>query len=91
LRRGKTVVGLLCLQSSLNENLKPAAYITPDNFLVAQVLQEAAALGISATDNEKDPDFISDQSILMANVHKLLSGRSVFRVDQSRIAMTNSR
>ncbi|MDH8426033.1 hypothetical protein QIG80_27555, partial [Klebsiella pneumoniae] len=25
---GKTVVGLLCLQSSLNENIKPAVYIT---------------------------------------------------------------
>jgi len=84
---GKTVVGLLCLQSSLNENIKPAVYITPDNFLVAQVLQEAAALGIPATDNEKDPDFISGQSILVANVHKLFNGRSVFGVGESRIAI----
>ncbi|AIC30477.1 hypothetical protein IE4771_PC00352 (plasmid) [Rhizobium etli bv. mimosae str. IE4771] len=36
-RRWETVVGLLALQSSLNDNVKPAVYITPDNFLVAQI------------------------------------------------------
>lgn len=56
---GKTVVGLLCLQSSLNENIKPAVYITPDNFLVAQLLAEADALGVAATDDEKNPDFLA--------------------------------
>jgi hypothetical protein len=82
---GKTVVGLLCLQSSLNENIKPAVYITPDNFLVAQVLKEAEALGIAATDDEKDPDFISGRSILVTNVHKLFNGRSVFGVGEKKI------
>ncbi|GGJ01867.1 DEAD/DEAH box helicase [Neoroseomonas lacus] len=82
---GKTVVGLLCLQSSLNENLKPAVYITPDNFLVAQVIEEASALGIAATDNEKDPDFLSGRSIFVANVHKLINGRSVFGVGEKKI------
>jgi hypothetical protein len=82
---GKTVVGLLCLQSSLNENIKPAVYITPDNFLAAQVLAEAEALGIAATDNEKDPDFLAGRSILVANVHKLINGRSVFGVGEKKI------
>ncbi|MFM5429881.1 DEAD/DEAH box helicase [Aeromonas veronii] len=82
---GKTVVGLLCLQSSLNENIKPAVYITPDSFLVEQVLDEAKALGISATENEKDPEFIAGRSILVANVHKLFNGRSVFGVDHKKI------
>lgn len=82
---GKTVVGLLCLQSSLNENVKPAVYITPDPYLVAQVLKEAKALGIAATEDEKDPDFIAGQSILVANVHKLFNGRSVFGVGEKKI------
>jgi len=84
---GKTVVGLLCLQSSLNENIKPAVYITPDSFLVAQVLKEAKALGIAATDDEKDPDFIAGRSILVANAHKLFNGRSVFGVGERRISI----
>jgi len=82
---GKTVVGLLCLQSSLNENIRPAVYITPDNFLVAQVLAEAKALGISATQDEKDLDFIAGRSVLVANVHKLFNARSVFGVGEKRI------
>ncbi|MFH1524349.1 MAG: DEAD/DEAH box helicase [Chloroflexota bacterium] len=82
---GKTVVGLLCLQGSLNENVKPAVYITPDPFLVAQVLAEAKALGIAVTGDEKDPDFIAGRSILVANVHKLFNGRSVFGVGERKI------
>ncbi len=82
---GKTVVGLLCLQSSLNENVKPAVYITPDPFLVAQVMAEASALGIAVTEEEKDPDFIAGRSILVANVHKLFNGRSVFGVGERKI------
>lgn len=82
---GKTVVGLLCLQSSLNENIKPAVYITPDSFLAAQVLAEAKALGIAATDSETDPDFITGNAILVTNVHKLFNGRSVFGVNEKKI------
>lgn len=82
---GKTVVGLLCLQSSLNENVKPAVYITPDSFLVTQVLEEAQALGIAVTDDEKDPDFRAGRSILVANVHKLFNARSVFGVGEKKI------
>lgn len=82
---GKTVVGLLCLQSSLNENVKPAVYITPDNFLVSQVLQEAEALGISATEDEKSPDFLAGRAILVTNVWKLFNARSVFGVGHKKI------
>ena len=84
---GKTMVGLLCLQSSLNENVKPAVYITPDRFLVDQVLEEAKALGIAATDDEKNPDFIAGRAVLVANVHKLFNGRSVFGVGERKIAI----
>lgn len=82
---GKTVVGLLCLQSALNENIKPAVYITPDPFLVKQVQEEAQALGISVTDDEKSPDFLAGRSILVANVHKLFNARSVFGVGERKI------
>lgn len=82
---GKTMVGLLCLQSALNENVKPAVYITPDSFLVNQVLDEAKALGIPATEDEKDPDFLAGRAILVANVWKLFNARSVFGVGQKKI------
>jgi len=52
---GKTLVGLLILQSSLNEGIGPALYITPDNYLKDQVMAEAGDLGINVTDDEQDP------------------------------------
>lgn len=84
---GKTVVGLLCLQSSLNENVRPAVYITPDNFLVSQVLEEAQQLGIAATDDEKDAEFLAGRAILVVNVHKLFNARSVFGVGENKIPL----
>ena len=38
---GKTLVGLLALQSSINEGIFPAVFVTPDNYLVSQVVKEA--------------------------------------------------
>ena len=61
---GKTVVGLLCLQSCLNEDIKPAVYVTPDRFLTEQVIREAADLGIVVTEDEKDAEFLAGRSIL---------------------------
>lgn len=82
---GKTLVGLLILQSSLNEGIGPAVYITPDNYLSAQVMQEAQELGISVTDDEKSAAFQSHKAILVANVHKLFNGRSRFGVGTTKL------
>lgn len=82
---GKTVVGLLCLQSSLNEKVSPAVYITPDINLSQQVIQEAKDLGIKVTDDEQNLDFISGKSILVTNISKLFNGKSVFGVDNKKI------
>lgn len=77
---GKTVVGLLCLQSSLNEGKGPAVYVVPDKFLVSQVISEARALGISVTEDHHNADFLTGDAILVINVWKLVNGRSVFGV-----------
>ncbi len=87
---GKTVVGLTILQSCLNEGKGPAVYIVPDNYLVAQVCSEADKLGIrvacdkfdeTGTRVEKGEDnyfFTNKKAILVANIHKLVNGKSIF-------------
>jgi len=82
---GKTVVGLIILKSSLNENVGPAVYVVPDNFLVDQVIKEANALGIPVTTDEKSLDFTSGKSILVCNIYKLINGRSVFGINERKI------
>lgn len=75
---GKTVIGLLMLQSSLNENFGPAVYVAPDSFLVNQVINEANKLGIEVTDNENSPSFRRGKSILIINIYKLINGKTIF-------------
>lgn len=82
---GKTVVGLLLLQSSLNEGVRPAVYVTPDSYLVEQVVGEAKALGIAVTIDPRDPAVIAGQAILIVNIHKLINGQSVFGVEERTI------
>lgn len=79
---GKTVVGLLCLQSCLNEGMGPAAYVVPDNFLITQVVAEAADLGIAVTEDNRSAAFLAGEAILVINVWKLFNGKSTFGVGQ---------
>ncbi len=80
---GKTVVGLMILQSSLNENKGPAIYVVPDNYLVSQVINEANNLGILATDNREDYNYANSKAILVTSIHSIVNGYSVFGM-QSR-------
>ena len=82
---GKTVVGLLILQSCLAEGVRPAVYVVPDNYLVEQVMSEAARLGVETTDDPDEPSFSTGKAILVVNIFKLVNGRSVFGVGQEGI------
>lgn len=75
---GKTVVGLIILQSCLHEGKGPAIFAVPDNYLVKQVLIEAKKLGINATDNRDDYSFLNNKSILVTNIQAIVNGKSVF-------------
>src|SRR5258706_13235231 len=44
---GKTVVGLLIAQSTLNEGIGKAVYLAPDTYLAGYVRREAARLGLA--------------------------------------------
>jgi replicative superfamily II helicase len=84
---GKTLVGLLLLQSSLNEGKGPALYVAPDKQLAQQVMREAAALGIEVTDDPRDPSYAAGNRICVANIYKLFNGKSVFGVGVSQISI----
>src|SRR5947208_1495473 len=45
---GKTLVGLLMLQSLVNEEIGPALYLSPNKQLVEQAYQTALEIGIPA-------------------------------------------
>lgn len=75
---GKTVAGLLLLQSCINEGFGPALYVAPDNFLIAQVQMEATKLGIKCTLDVEDGRYSRAEQIGIVNIHKVVNSRSVF-------------
>ncbi|WP_103908305.1 DEAD/DEAH box helicase, partial [Dehalococcoides mccartyi] len=80
---GKTIVGLLIALSCLKEGFGPAVYVSPDDHLVNQVLQEATYLGIETTEDPNSISFRRGQAILVINTHKLFNGKSVFGLSDS--------
>jgi len=82
---GKTLVGLLMLQASINEGKGPALYICPNNYLVDQTISQAKSFGIEAIkfeiDNNRIPlKFLNCEAILVTTCNKLFNGKSVFGV-----------
>lgn len=77
---GKTLVGLLIAQSSLNEGVGPAVYLVPDKFLIEQVVAEAEAARIPVATEVADERFRASQATLVTTFHKLMNGRSTFGV-----------
>jgi replicative superfamily II helicase len=78
--QGKTLVGLLMLQSKLNEGVGPALYLCPNYFLVDQTVEQAQAFGIHCVtaEDELPEEFTDCQAILVTVVHKLFNGRTKF-------------
>lgn len=75
---GKTIDGLLILQSYLNEGHGPALYVAPSKYLVEQVRAEAEALGISTVEDVDSRRYLNSEAIGVVNINKLVNGRSVF-------------
>lgn len=83
--QGKTLIGLIILQSSINEGMGPAVYICPNNYLVDQTVEQARSFGIKIVQfpakSTKPPQaFLNSDAILVTNCNKLFNGKSVFGV-----------
>lgn len=81
---GKTVVGLIMLQSCLNEEKGPAIYVVPDNYLVKQVIDEANKLGISVTEDKDDYNYSNSKAILVTSIQTIVNGHSYFGMREGR-------
>ncbi|WP_161485015.1 DEAD/DEAH box helicase [Neomoorella mulderi] len=82
---GKTLVGLLMLQSSLNEGIGPALYLCPTHQLVDQVVNQARQYGITVLrDVPRNPlpfEFLNSEAILVTTFSRFFNGQSVFGVE----------
>ena len=87
--QGKTLIGLLILQSRLNENREPVVYLCPDNFLVDQVCDQAKQFGIATctVDSELPDDFFDGTGVLVTSVHKLFNGLTKFGLNNESVSV----
>ena len=75
---GKTIDGLVILQSQINAGHGPGLYVAPNNYLVQQVREEAARIRIATVEDPDDPRYLDSSAIAVVNTHKLVNGRTVF-------------
>lgn len=89
--QGKTLVGLLMLQSKMNENEGSAVYLCPDNFLVSQTVHQAKQFGVYCVTSEGELpiEFLDGKSILITSVQKLFNGLSKFKLGHHSIHVPN--
>lgn len=83
---GKTLIGLLILQSILNADKGPCLYVCPNKYLVKQVCDEAEKFGVPfcVFEEEKNiipEDFSNGKKILITHAIKIFNGKTVFGLD----------
>jgi replicative superfamily II helicase len=80
--QGKTLIGLLMLQSKLNQGTGPAVYLCPNNFLIDQTCVQAQQFGITVctSPGELPSQFLDAEAILVTSVHKLFNGLTRFGI-----------
>lgn len=83
---GRTVIGLLIAQSTLNEGIGKAVYLAPDTYLAGRVRQEAGRLGLPTAERNDDIRFTSGRATLVTTFQKLIKGQSLFGVVGGRMA-----
>lgn len=87
--QGKTLIGLLMLQSRLNDDKGPAVYLCPDHFLISQTCEQAKQFGIATCTTEGDlpEEFLSGSRILVTSVQKLFNGITKFGLHNKSIQL----
>ena len=85
--QGKTLIGLLMLQSRLNSSQGPALYLCPDNFLIEQTCEQAKQFGIPTcrADPDLPSEFLNSGTILVTSVQKLFNGLTRFGLNRRSV------
>jgi len=87
---GKTLVGLLLLQSKINLDEGPCLYIAPNKQLAQQVTKDADKFGIKYETIPQGTgmlpiDFKSGKKMLITYVQKVFNGRTIFGLDRNSV------
>ena len=84
--QGKTLIGLLILQSRLNGTGQPVLYLCPNRLLAEQTCEQAKQFGFKYCqvdrNNQLPQDFLDGKAMLITHVQMLFNGLTKFRLKQ---------
>lgn len=83
---GKTLIGLLLLQSRLNAGLGPCLFACPSKQLAEQVAADAEKFGVKHyldQGGELPLEFTEGETILITHIHRVFNGITKFGLDNS--------
>ncbi len=90
--QGKTLIGLLILQSRLNEHKEKCIYVCPDKYLVKQTCEQADRFGIKyciiGANGEIPEEFLNSEKILITNAQKIFNGKTKFGLANKSIQVS---
>ena len=88
--QGKTLIGLLMLQSKLNSGVGTAAYLCPNNYLINQTATQAKQFGIGfcTADDDLPAEFLDGEAVLITSVQKMFNGLSKFGTGNRSVAVS---
>jgi type III restriction/modification enzyme restriction subunit/RAD3-like DEAD/DEAH box helicase len=75
---GKTIVGLLILQTSLHDGAGPALFLAPTPHLADRAAEEGRRLGLAIVTDPTSAKFGSGQAICVTTLQKMFNGRTKF-------------
>ena len=82
---GKTLIGLLALQSRIHAGEGPCLYICPSQYLAVQVSNDATKFGIKhklhVPGSDIPIEFLEGKEILITYIQRFFNGRSQFGID----------
>jgi replicative superfamily II helicase len=81
--QGKTLIGLLILQSVINAGKGRALYVCPNIYLVEQTFEQAQKFGIKCClvrDGDLPSEFLNGEQILITHVQKVFNGLTKFKL-----------
>jgi len=85
---GKTLIGLLILQSKINSGDGPCLYVCPNKYLVEQTCVEAKKFGIQfciIEDSGLPNEFLDGKKILITHVQKVFNGKTIFGLNNNSV------
>lgn len=87
--QGKTLVGMLMLQSRLNAEKGPAIYLCPNPYLAIQTQEQARKFGIkfcTLDDSGVFPsEFLEGKQMLITSAKRLFNGFTIFKLGRKAI------